>query len=58
MRRELGHDLEVLRQSSDRKVEEMEKASRKLMDQLHEDKKELARLKEVGIAKYREWEVA
>ena len=50
MRRELGHDLEVLRQTSDRKLEEMERANRKLMDQLHEDKKELARLKEVSTS--------
>ena len=50
MRRELGHDLEVLRHTSDRKLEEMERANRKLMDQLHEDKKELARLKEVSVS--------
>ena len=48
VRRELGQELEILRQSSDRKVEEMERANRKQLDQLHEDKKELARLKEVS----------
>lgn len=45
--RELERSLQVAKQSSERVSAEMEKTSRRLTAQIHADKKEIARLKEV-----------
>lgn len=45
--RELERSLQVLKQSSQRVSAEMEKTNKKLTAQIHADKKEIARLKEV-----------
>ena len=46
--RELERSLQVAKQTSDRVSVEMEKTSRRLTAQIHADKKEIARLKEVS----------
>ena len=47
-KRELERSLQVLKLSSEKAGAEMEKMNRKLTAQIHADKKEIARLKEVG----------
>jgi predicted RNase H-like nuclease (RuvC/YqgF family) len=46
--RELERSLQVAKQTSERVGSEMEKISRRLTAQIHADKKEIARLKEVS----------
>ena len=46
--RELERSLQVAKQTSERVGSEMEKTSRRLTAQIHADKKEIARLKEVS----------
>ena len=46
--RELERSLQVAKQTSERVSSEMEKTSRRLTAQIHADKKEIARLKEVS----------
>lgn len=47
--RELERSLHVLKLSSEKASAEMEKMNRKQTAQIHADKKEIARLKEVGL---------
>ena len=49
--RELERSLQVAKQTSERVGAEMEKTSRRLTAQIHADKKEIARLKEVSKIK-------
>ena len=46
--RELERNIQVTKQTSERVSAEMEKTSRRLTAQIHADKKEIARLKEVS----------
>ena len=49
--RELERSFQVAKQTSERVGAEMEKTSRRLTAQIHADKKEIARLKEVSKIK-------
>ncbi len=53
--RELERSLQVLKQSSMRVSAEVEKTNKKLTAQIHADKKEIARLKEVIYLLWEHW---
>ena len=47
--RDLQHNYDLYKQRTERVASEMEKTNQKLNTQIHNDRKEIVRLKEVGV---------